>query len=145
MQWSLTFAILDIKNLKFPRCDSLRHVEVDFNSVVHAFPDHPFYEFVSAIPSPRLETCLILSYDSDLDKLSQTFQATRKPRNKSIAREEEKLKRDVKITFGLDIEEAKAEDYHSSIGVALDCAIGNGVFDFLNSAPILEVHLRVWS
>lgn len=136
----------DIRNLKFPPCDSLRHVEVNFNSIVRAFPDHPFYEFVSAIPSPRLETCLILSYDSDLDDLTKTFQVTPKPRCKStIGEGEEQLKRDVKITFGLDIEEATAEDHRLSVGAALDCAIRNGVFDFSNSTPDLEVHLRVWT
>ena len=58
---------------------------------------------------------------------------------------EEQPKRDVKITFGLDIEEAKAEEYRSSIGAALDCAVGKGVFDFLDSTPELEVHPRVWN
>lgn len=132
--------------MKFPRCDSLRHVEVGFNSIVLAFPDHPFYEFVSSIPSPHLETCHILSYDSDLDKLRQTLQETSKSKSKpSVEKGEERLKRDVKITFGLDIEEAKAEEYQSSIGSALDCAVGNGVFDFLDNTPELEVHLRVWN
>jgi hypothetical protein len=133
--------------MKFPRCDSLRHVEVGFNTIVLAFPDHPFYEFVSAIPSTQLETCLILSYDSDLDKLTQTFQETSKLKKSAYAMREgeEQLKRDVKITFGLDIEEAKAEEYQCSIGAALECAVGNGVFDFLDSAPELEVHLREWS
>lgn len=88
----------------------------------------------------------MMSYDSDLDKLIQTFQTTPKPKSGSVTREgEEDLNRDVKIKFGLDIEESKAEDHRSSIGEALDCAIGSGVFDFSNSTPSLEVHLRVWS
>lgn len=135
---------LDIKNLKFPPCDSLRHVEVDFNSIVQAFPNHPFCEFISSIPSVQLETCLILSYDSDLDKLRQTFQTTAKPKSVSTTGDGSR-KRDVKITFGLEIEEAKAEDHRLSVGAALHRAIGNGVFDFLNSTPDLEVHIRVWN
>lgn len=136
-------SMLDIKNLKFPQCDPLRHVEVDFNSVVHAFPEHPFHEFIAAIPSSQLETCLISSYDSDLDKLDQTLRAASKPKSKKEG--EERPKRDVKITFGLEIEEATAEDHSSSIGAALDCAIGKGVFDFLDNSPSLAVHLREWT
>ena len=136
--------LLDIKNTKFPPCDALRHIEVDFNSIVHAFSDHPFYELISSIPSPQLETCLIVSYDSDLDKLRQTLQATKRPKIKFIIGEKQP-KLDVKITFGLDIEEAKAEDHRSSIGSALTCAIENGVFDFLSSTPSLEVQLRMWN
>ena len=58
---------------------------------------------------------------------------------------EEQPKLDMKITFGLDFEGAKAEDHHSSIGSASVCAINNGVFDFLSSTPSLEVQLPMWN
>ena len=147
LQWVGSYILfLDIENTKFPPCDSLRHVEVDFNSIVHAFSDHPFYVFISSIPSPQLETCLIVSYDSDLCELRQTLQATKRPRIK-FTMGEEQPKLDVKITFGLAIGGggAKAEDHHSSIASALTCATENGVFDSLSSTPSQEVQLRMWN
>lgn len=88
----------------------------------------------------------MLSYDSDLEKLRQTLQVTPKPKSRSAMMErEEQLKRGSKITFGLDIEEEIAEDHRSSIGAALDRAIENRMFDFLNNPPNLELHIRVWN
>ncbi|KAF9647241.1 hypothetical protein BDM02DRAFT_2734925 [Thelephora ganbajun] len=140
----------DIQNLNLSRCDSLRHVEVNFHSIVRAYPNHPFHDFISAIPSPQLETCLILNYDNDLDELKKTLQVPPKPKSKSTSKKEkekekEKPKRGVKITFGLDIEKEGVEDHRAIIRTALDRAIGNGVFEFLTKTPVLEVYPRVWS
>lgn len=137
---------IEIKNLDLSRCESLRRVEVNFNSINRALPDHPFHNFISTIPSPQLETCLVLSYDNDIDELKQTLLTTPKPKNSStLKKEKEKPKRDVKITFGLDIEEDEAEDHRAAIREALDCAVGNGMFGFLTSTPALEVYPRVWN
>lgn len=137
---------IEINNLDLSRCESLRHVEVNSHSITRALPDHPFHDFISTISSPQLETCLILSYDNDIDELKQTFLATPKPKGNSTLKEEkEKPKRDVKITFGLDIEKDGAEDHHEAIEKALDCATKNGVFEFLTSPPVLEVYPRVWN
>ena len=85
-----------------------------------------------------------MSRDDDLDELEQVLLATPKPEARStLQKEQEKTKRDVKITFGLDAEE-EADDHYATLRTALDCAIGNGVFEFLTSAPVLEVHPRVW-
>ena len=128
------------------RCDSLRHVEVNFHPVNRAFPGRPFHDFISTIPSPQLETCLILSYDNELDELKQTLLETPKPKNDSILKKEkEKPKRDVKVTFRLDIEKEEAEDHHVTIKTALDRAVDHGVFEFLTSTPALEVYPRVWN
>ena len=138
--------MIEIKNLDLSRCDSLRHVEVNFHSINRALPDRPFHDFISNIPSPQLETCLILSYDNDLDELKQTLQAKHKPEDNSTQKEErEKSKRDVKITFGLDIEKEEAEDHRAIIELALDRAVENGVFKFLTITPALEVYPRVWN
>jgi hypothetical protein len=134
--------------LSFSRFSFLRHVEVEFEYIVRAFPDHTFYEFVSVISSPRLETCLILNYNSDIDKLRQILQATPKPNSESTIQkegEQPKPNVNVKITLSLEIMEEGAEVHHSSVRAALDCAIGNGTFDFLNSAPDLEVHIHQWN
>ena len=139
------YYVLDLENLDLSRCDSLRHVEVNFHSVVRAFPNYPFYDFISAIPSPELETCRIVSYDNDLDELSKILAATPRPKSKSsMMKEQAEPKRDVKITFGLDIEKEEAEYHREYIEDALDCAIGNGVFEFSKDAPALEVYPRVW-
>jgi hypothetical protein len=53
-------------------------------------------------------------------------------------------KRDVKIIFGLDIEKEEADDHRQSIDKALCCAVENGLFEFSNSRPALEVYPRVW-
>jgi len=135
----------DIKDLDFSRCDSLRHIEVNFHSIIRAFPDHPFRDFISTIPSPQFETCLILSYDNDLEELKETLLVTPKPKDKSTLKEEEKPKRDVKIMFGLDIEQEEAEDHRAAVETTLNCAIENGVFEFLTSTPALEVYPRVWN
>jgi len=132
--------------LDLSRCDSLRHVEVNFHSIHRALPDRPFHNFISTIPSSQLETCLILSYDNDLDELERTLLETPKPKNNStLKKEKEKPKRDVKITFGLDIEQEEAEDRHATIEMALDYAVKNGAFEFLTSTPVLEVYPRVWN
>ena len=137
--------MIDINNLDLSRCDSLRHVEVNFHSINRALPDRPFHDFISTIPSPQLETCLISSYDNDLDELEQTLLEIPKSKNNStLKKEEEKPKRDVKITFGLDIEMEEAEVHHATIKTALDRAVEHGVFEFLTSTPTLEVYPRVW-
>lgn len=128
------------------RLDFLRHVEVNFDSVFYAFPDDPFYKLISIIPSPQFETCLIVSYHHDLDRLKQTLRATRKSKNEFTTQTgETKPKRDVKIVLGLDIMEGGAEVSHSSVWAALHCAIANGGFDFLNSPPNLEIYSHVGS
>lgn len=87
-----------------------------------------------------------MSYDNDLEELKNTLLVTPRPKDKSTSKEEkEKPKRDVKIMFGLDIEEEEAEDHRATIKTALDCAIENGVFEFLTSPPALEVYPRVWN
>lgn len=135
----------DIKNLDLSRCESLRHLEVNFNSINRAFPDRPFHDFISTVTSPQLETCLVLSYDNDLEELEQLLLATPKSRDDSTRKEEkEKPKREVKITLGLDIEKEEAEAHRETIEAALGCAVGNGVFGFLTSVPGLEVYPRVW-
>jgi hypothetical protein len=138
--------LVDIKNLDLSRCDFLRHVEVNSHSIIRALPDHPFRDFISIIPSPQLKTCLIMSYDNDLDKLKQTLLASPKPAVKSAMQKEQEgnPKRDVQITFGLDIEKDEAETHRTALEVALACAVGDGVFEFLMSAPALEVYPRVW-
>ena len=100
-----------------------------------------FNDFISTIPSPRLGTCLIVCYDSDLDDLRRTLHAIPRPKGEPPAMKEEaeQEERDVKITFGLSIEESRAEDHRESIGEALGCAIRNGVFKFSRSTPTLEV------
>ena len=138
--------LVDIENLDLSRCESLRHVEVNFYSIIRAFPDNPLHDFISAISSPQLKTCLIMSYDNDLDELKRTFLAPPKSEDKSTSqKEEEKAKRDVKITFGLDIEQDEVEVHRAALRTALDSAIGNGVFGFLTGAPALEVYPRVWN
>ena len=120
------------------RCDSLRHVEVNFRAMIHAFPNHVFYDFISTIPSPRLETCLIVNYNNDLDDLRRTLRATPKSKEK-LMKEEAGLERDVKITFGLEIGKEGAEDHRESIDEALSCAIRGGAFKFSKRIPTLEV------
>ena len=130
----------DLETLNLSRCDSLRHVEVNFQSIVRAFPDHVFYDFISAIPSPRLETCLIASYDNDLVDLKRTLRAIPRPISQfPVVKEKAEEERDVKITFGLCINKARAKGHRKSIGEALDCAIRNEVFTFSKSTPTLEV------
>jgi len=89
-----------------------------------------------------------VSYDNDLDELEQALSTTPKPKGKSTTsqkeEEEEERKRDVKITFGLDIEKEEVEDRHEPLKGALGSAIGNGVFGFSTSVPVLEVYPRVW-
>ena len=81
-----------------------------------------------------------MSYDSDLDDLRRTLHAISRPKDKSPGmKEKAEEERDVKITFGLDIKKQGAKDHRESIEEALDCAIRNGVFKFLKSAPTLEV------
>jgi hypothetical protein len=132
------------KELDLSECDFLRHVEVNFPSISRAFPDYPFYDFVSAIPSPKLETCLLRSYDDDLEELKQLLWTTFKPENTSVAGKEldTQSKRDVKITFCLDIEMEEADDNRKSTEEALRHAAANGMFDFLTSPPTLEVYAR---
>ena len=87
-----------------------------------------------------------MSYDNDLDELNKILLETPKPEHKSaLQKEKEKTKRDVKITFGLDIEQEEADDHWETIGTALDCAIRNGLFEFSTSTPVLEVYPRVWN
>ena len=88
-----------------------------------------------------------MSYDNDLDELEQTLSTAPKQKRKSTTsqKEEEERKRDVKITFGLDIEKEEADDRHESLKVALGSAIGNGVFEFSTNVPVLEVYPRVWT
>lgn len=138
--------MIDIKSLDLSRCDSLRQVEVNFHSINRALPDRPFHDFISAIAPHQLEKCLILSYDNDLDELKKTLLKTPKPKDDStLKKEKEKPKRDVKVTFGLDIEGDEAEDHRAAIKTALDGAVGNGMFGFLTSTPVLEVYPRVWN
>ena len=86
-----------------------------------------------------------MSYDNDLDELEQALLTTPKRKRKSTSsQEEEEKKRDIKITFGLDIEKEEADCRHESLRAALGSAIGNGVFDFTTSVPVLEVYPRVW-
>ena len=85
-----------------------------------------------------------MSYDNDLDELKQALLTTPKLEGKSILQEKEK-ERDVKITFGLDIEEEEADDHWATVETALDCAVENGMFEFSTSTPILEVYPRVWN
>ena len=82
-----------------------------------------------------------MCYDSDLDDLRRTLRAIPRPKGEPPAMKEEaeQEERDVKITFGLSIEESRAEDHRESIGEALGCAIRNGVFKFSRSTPTLEV------
>ena len=128
----------DLATLNLSRCDSLRHVEVNFWSIVRAFPNHTFHDFISAIPSPRLEACLIASYDNDFDDLKRTLRAIPRPISQSpVMKEKAEQGRDVKITFGLRIKRAKG--HRESIEEALDCAIRNEVFKFSKSTPTLEV------
>ena len=136
--------MIEIKNLDLSRCDSLRHIKVNFHSINRALPDRPFHDFISTISSPQLKTCLILSYDNDLDEL-KTLLETPKPKDNPTLKKEEKPKRDVRITFGLDIEKEEAEDYQKTIRTALDCAVKHGVFEFLTNTPALEVYPRVWN
>jgi len=88
-----------------------------------------------------------MSYDNDLDELEQALLTTQKQKRKSTTsqKEEEERKRDVKITFGLDIEKEEADNRHETLEAALNSAIGNGVFEFLTSDPVLEVYPRVWN
>ena len=88
-----------------------------------------------------------MSYDSDLDLLERALSTTPKQKSKSTAsqKEKEERKSEVKITFGLDIEKEEAEGRHGSLKAALGAAIGNGVFEFLASVPVLEVYPRVWN
>ena len=87
-----------------------------------------------------------MSYDNDLDELEQALLTTPKRKRKSTSsQEEEEKKRDVKITFGLDIEKEEVEGRHQSLKAAFDSAIGNGVFEFSTSTPVLEVYPRVWN
>lgn len=86
-----------------------------------------------------------MSYDNDLEELKETLLVTPKPKDKSTLKEEEKPKRDVKIMFGLDIEQEEAEDHRAAVETTLNCAIENGVFEFLTSTPALEVYPRVWN
>ena len=130
----------DLETLDLSRCDSLRHVEVNFQSIFRAFPNHVFYDFISTIPSPRLETCLIVGYENDLDDLKRTLRAIPSPKSRSpVMKEKAGQERDVKIAFGLDIKKQGAEGHRKSIGEALGCAIRNGVFKFSRSTPTLEV------
>lgn len=86
-----------------------------------------------------------MSYDNDLDDLEQLLLETPKPRGDSTQKDEkEELKREVKVTFGLDIEKEEAESHYATIKAALGCAVENGVFGFLTSVPGLEVYPRVW-
>ena len=139
--------MIDIKSLDLSGCDSLHHVEVNFNALIRAFPDQPFLDLISTIPSPQLETCLIVSYDNDLDELEQALSTAKKQKRKSTTSQkgDDEKKRDVKITLGLDIEKEEAEGRHESLKSALDSAIGNGAFEFLTGAPVLEVYPRVWN
>jgi len=97
------------------------------------------------IPSPRLETFLVVSYDNDLDELKQTLSVDSRPNGNSTSKEKEKPKRDVRIKFGLDIEEEGAEEHRETVEVALGCAVRDGMFEFLASTPELEVYPRVWN
>ena len=127
------------------RCDSLRHVEVGFHSIVRAFPDFPIHDFISTIPSSQLETCSIVSYDNDLEELGRLLWTIPELKSRSaMMKEKVQPKRDVKVTLGLDIEKEEAEEHRESIEEALYCAASNGVFGFLNSMPTLEVYPRVW-
>ena len=142
----LTF-MADIKGLDLSQCESLHHIEVNFNPLIRALPDRPFHNFISAIPS-QLETCLIMSYDNDLDELESALLVAPKRKSKSTTpqeEEDERTKRNVKITFGLDIEKEEADRRHDTLKAALARAIGNGVFEFLKSTPVLEVYPRVWN
>ena len=86
-----------------------------------------------------------MSYDNDLDELGQILRSSPKSKTQSATRvEKEQPKRDVKITFGLDIEKEEADDHLASMEEALDCAVENGVFGFLKKTPALEVYPRVW-
>ena len=99
-----------------------------------------FYDFISIIPSPQLETCLIVSYDDDFDELEQTLRAIPRPKGRSpLTKDKAEQERGVKIAFGLYIEKEGAEDHRESIEEALDCAIRNEVFEFSKSLPTLEV------
>lgn len=130
-------------NLSFSQFTSLRHVEVWFKCVVRVFPDNPFYEFVSTISSSQLETCLTLSHNSDLDELRRTLL---KPEGESPTRNTgARPGRNVKVTLGLEIMKDGVEARRSSIAAALDRAIKNGVFNFLNGVPNIEVYHCVWN
>ena len=87
-----------------------------------------------------------MSYDNDLDELEQALLMHPKRKRKSTTsqNEEEEEERDVKITFGLDVEKEEADCRYESLRVALDSAVGNDVFEFSTSAPVLEVYPRVW-
>ena len=86
-----------------------------------------------------------MSYDNDLEKLKQTLLASPNPEGKYTSQKEKEKKKDVKITLGLDIEQEGADDHCLALRKALDCAVGNGVFEFLTSSPVLEVYPRVWN
>ena len=86
-----------------------------------------------------------MSYDNDLEELRRLLWTIPELKSRSaMMREKIQPKRDVKVTFGLDIEKEEAEEHRESIEEALYCATANGVFGFLNSMPTLEVYPRVW-
>lgn len=136
----------DFKNLNFSRFEFLRHVEVYFEYIIRSFPDDPFYESVTFISSPQLETFLIskllTSTDSSgIPELIRALQATPKLEGEKAGG---RPKQSVKLTLRLEIMEERAEaDHPSSVAAALDFAIANGGFDFLNRAPDLEVYRHV--
>ena len=87
-----------------------------------------------------------MSYNNDLDELVRILLAVPEPDGKSTSEEEEKkTKRDVNITFGLDIENDPEEYCRVALTTALGCAIGNGVFEFLTNIPVLKVYPRMWN
>ena len=133
----------DIQYLSFSGFTSLRHVEVEFEHILRAFPDHTFYKFLSAVSPPRLETCLILNYNSDLNQLTKTL-LTNPECESVIHKGAGQPKRNVKITLGLDLMEEGANLHRTSIKAALDRAIGNCAFDFLDSAPDIKLRIIVW-
>lgn len=86
-----------------------------------------------------------MSYDLDLDELRQTLLATPKPEANRASQEKEQTKRDIKITLGLETEKGEVHDHCIAVRTALNCAVVNGVFEFLMSPPVLEVYPRVWN
>ena len=141
----ILLTVIRDRELSFSRFRFLRHLEVELECVLLSFPNHTFYNFFSTVSSPRLKTCLLLGYRSDLDNLKGTLQATPKPESQSIFQSGKgQPKRNVEVTIRLHLLKEEADAQCTSVKAAMDSAIENGIFDFLDRDPELRVRIFRW-